>query len=367
MKKRVVHLTSAHPRKDVRIFVKECKSLQQMGYDVSIVVADGLGDEVKEEIKFYDVGKLQGRFKRFTKTTNNVFNKAKELNADVYHLHDPELMPIGIKLKKLHKKVIFDAHEDLPKQLLSKPYLNKFVLKIISKLVAKYEKYATKKFDYIITATPFIREKFLKINKNTIDVNNFPIIKELNSTTLWKDKKDEVCYIGGISTIRGIREVVEAFNNESSARLNLAGSYGEDNLKDCLVQKKGWSSVNEYGFVNRNEVHSILSKSKAGLVTLYPTINYQDALPVKMFEYMLAGIPVISSNIPLWKKIIENHNCGILVDPLKPKEIREAIMYIIDNPKEAEIMGKNGKQAVLEKYNWNIEKEKLMSVYKEIL
>lgn len=368
MKKRIVHLTSVHARNDVRIFVKQCKSLQQAGYDVSIVVADGLGDEVKEGIKFYDVGKLQGRFKRFTKTTNNVFNKAKELNADVYHLHDPELMPIGIKLKKLHKKVIFDAHEDLPKQLLSKPYLNKFLLKIVSKLVSKYEKYATKKVDYIIAASPFIRDKFLKINKNTIDINNYVVIGELEKDVKWTEKEDKVCYVGGISEIRGIKELVKAMNLvDKSVKINLLGRFDSTNLESTVKGYDGWKNVKEYGFLKREEVANVMSKSKAGIVTFLPLPNHIDAQPNKMFEYMSASLPIIISNFPYWKEIVDDYNCGILVNPLNPKEISEAIMYIINNPEEAERMGKNGKQAVLEKYNWNIEKEKLISVYKEIM
>ncbi|WP_281980544.1 glycosyltransferase family 4 protein [Tenacibaculum mesophilum] len=367
MKKRVVHLTSAHARNDIRIFVKQCKSLQQAGYDVSIVVADGLGDEVKEEIKFYDVGKLQGRFKRFTKTTKNVFKKARELNADVYHLHDPELMPIGIKLKKLHKKVIFDAHEDLPKQLLSKPYLNKYLLKIISKLIAKYERFATKKFDYVITAGPFIRDKFLKVNKNTIDINNYVLLGELEKNVKWTEKEDKVCYVGGISEIRGIKELIKAMELvHNPVKINILGRFNSANLERIVKGYDGWENVIEHGFLKRDEVANIMSKSKAGIVTFLPLPNHIDAQPNKMFEYMSASLPIIISNFPYWKEIIDNYNCGILVNPLNPKEISEAIMYIINNPEEAERMGRNGKQAVLEKYNWNIEKEKLISVYKEI-
>ncbi|WP_180074655.1 glycosyltransferase family 4 protein [Acinetobacter sp. YH12116] len=366
---KIAHLTSVHPRNDIRIYHKELISLNR-NYKCSLIVADGLGSYVDDnKINIIDVGKPNSRLDRMKNSPQRILQAALKLDADLYHLHDPELLQIALNLKKAGRKVIFDAHEDLPKQVLSKPYLNKFNAYIISFIVKYYEKFICSKLDAIVTATPVIRDKFSKISKKAIDINNYPLLGELTPLDKdWSKIQNEIAYVGGITKIRGIEQVVDALSLlKTSTRLNLVGTCNEKSTTEIFIKKIGWHAVNELGQLNREQVREVLQKSIAGLVTFLPVPNHIDAQPNKMFEYMSAGIPVIGSNYPLWKSIIEDNNCGICVDPENPKQIANAIDILVNDKTLAAQMGQNGIKAVNEKYNWSIEEAKLFQLYEELL
>lgn len=360
----IIHLTSAHSRYDIRIFLKQCKSLAADGYEVSLVVADGGGDEVRDGVAILDVGKSNGRLGRMIGASRRVLMRALAVDADIYHLHDPELLPAGLVLRMRGKRVIFDAHEDLPKQILSKPYLKPIVRRPISIAVSVFERFACRCFSAVIGATPSIRDKFEGMGIPAVDVYNFPLPGELEAEVPWGEKKREVCYVGGVAAIRGISQIVEAVGlARSEVRLNLAGKFSEANVKAEVEKMPGWARVNELGFLSRPEVRSVLGRSMAGLVTFLPEPNHIEAQPNKMFEYMSAGLPVIASNFPLWREVVEGNDCGVCVDPLAPQEIANAIDHLVENPETARRMGENGRRAVQERYNWNIEKQKLLALY----
>lgn len=366
---KVLHLTSAHPRYDTRIFLKECVSLARAGFETHLIVADGLGDERRSDVFIHDVGASRGRMDRMRNAPSRVLQKALELCGDLFHFHDPELIPVGIKLKKMGKCVIFDVHEDVPKQLRDKPYLNGPAKWALSRAFALYERMVSKKFDYVVCATPSIREKFLKLGARAVDVNNFPILGELSISTAPSRKTQAyVCYVGGMSRVRGIIEIVAAMGEaRNDIRLQLVGNFGEPGLKEEIQQEVGWGQVELRGYLSRRDVAELLSGSLAGLVTFLPAPNHMEAQPNKMFEYMSAGIPVIASDFPLWREIVLGNHCGLCVDPSNPKSIAEAIDYLVDSPEESKLMGRNGQKAVETKYNWTIEEKKLLNVYKEVI
>lgn len=367
MKQKICHISTIHQRYDVRIFLKQLRSLSEE-YEVSLIVADGKGDENVDGIRIYDIGlRNKSRLKRATEDRDKAFKKALELDCALYQVHDPELIPLAVNLKRNGKIIIFDAHEDLPKQLKSKPYLHPFFGRLFSAAFSLYEKMYAWRFDAILTATPSIQEKFLKLNPNSFNINNYPVISEFRQEPQWDKKQDEICYVGGISAIRGIQYVIKALPATAEVRLNLAGEFSNTELKNELQKEAGWKQVKEHGFVSRASLKEIFSRSKAGLVTFLPLPNHLDAQPNKMFEYMSAGIPVIASDFPLWREVVDSNNCGICVNPESPAEIAAAIGFIISNPEKAEEFGMNGLKAVRNKYNWQVESDKLLGVYQQVL
>lgn len=128
----------------------------------------------------------------------------------------------------------------------------------------------------------------------------------------------------------------------------------------------GWARVDELGFLTRAEIRMIFGRSMAGLVTLHPTPACLGSFPVKKFEYMAAGLPVIASNFPLWREI-EGNECGVCVDPFDPVAIAAAIDRLVDDSDLARRMGENGRRAVHERYNWGVEEKKLLALYGKLL
>lgn len=362
--KKNCHITTVHPSFDTRIFSKECKTLAKSGYCVYLIVSH-LKDEETDGVKIIALPEVKSRIMRMIKKTKLAFKKAREINAHIYHIHDPELIPIGLLLKIIGKKVIYDVHEDVPRQILSKSYIPKILRPIISKVFEIFENFAAKRFDYLIAVTPFIRDRFLKLGCRAVDVQNMPLLSEFtNIEHHWNNKEKAVCYVGGINKIRGIYEMLEAIKMLPECKLYLAGPIEDDKVREAIEKTPNAIYL---GYLNRDEMKKMFGKVIVGLVLFHPEENHINAQPNKLFEYMSAGIPVIASNFPLWKEIIEKNNCGICVNPLDPKEIADAIKYLLEHPQEAKKMGENGRKAVLEKYNWDKESEKLLYVYEKIL
>lgn len=361
---KIAHLTSVHGRRDTRIFLKECRSLARHGYDVSLVVADGNGDETVENIKVVDVGRSSSRLNRMFSTTRRVLARAVSLNADIYHFHDPELLFVGLILKIRGKYVIYDAHEDLKKDILSKYYLPKWGRSVVAAISGIVELTIARRLSGVVAATPSIREKFARSTVVCININNYPILGELSESAVM-ERKPEVCFVGGMTDIRGVYELTEACRFlKTGARLNLVGEFAEDDLEVRVRASEGWSRVNFLGFLSREGVREVMGHSVAGIVTFLPEPSHLEAQPNKMFEYMSAGLPVIASDFPLWREIIAGHDCGVLVDPSEPAAIAAAIDHFVSNPRDVARKGQNGKNAVRTRFNWGAEETKLLAFYR---
>lgn len=363
----VCHVTSVHPPFDVRIFYKEARSLAKNGFDTYLVVS-GAENQIVDGVKIVGVNVFQaGRLYRMFKHSKLVIDKALEIKADVYHVHDPELLPYVSELKATSAKVIYDSHEDVPTQTLSKSYVPYIFRWPLSLWVRFYENHQVKKIDAIVAATETIRNRFKEVHKNIVAVNNYPFIEELKLNTTNLVKERAVCYVGSVARMRGAVELVKAIELAKDAKLFLAGSSNETGLYEELKSMPGWDKVIDVGYIPRGKVAEVMSKSVAGLVTLYPEINYLSSIPIKMFEYLSAGIPIICSDFPHWREMLGQYNCARFVNPLDPYDIADSIDWYLDNPEKAKEMGLRGQKLVEDVFNWKSEEAKLIDLYNKLI
>lgn len=376
MLNKVCIVTTVHQPFDTRIFHKEAKTLVEAGYNVTLI-AQHKKEEIVDGIKIIPLPKPKNRLQRIILLGWKAYKLALEQGADVYHFHDPEFLPWAKKLKnKTDAKVIYDVHEDYPADILSKSWIPLIFRFILSKTFDKYEKKIANSFDFIIAAWPKIAEN-LKKNKITKIgiINNYPILKyfyleknQNKSNANMKEHLIRLIYVGGLTRIRGIKEIVQSLEyvNYDNIKLVLIGNFQEKTLEKELIFLPEWQKVECRGWLTQREAYKEMQSATVGLLCLLPVPNHMHSVPNKLFEYMAAGIPVIASALDFLKEIINKNNCGICVDPRKPQEIAKAAEYLIEHRDEAGEMGKNGKKAVQEKYNWENESIKLLEIYQQL-
>lgn len=366
---KVCILTSVHSAFDIRIFHKEAITLKKSGYDVTII-AQHDKHEISDGIKIIPLRKAKNRLDRMTKNAWLIYRKALKIDADIYHFHDSELIPIGILLSYLGKQVIYDIHEDVPKDIKDKNWIPLPIRGVLSRTISMIEFMAAKNLSGLISATPAIARRFPPIK--TVVIQNLPILQGFKSNLVcpYNQRPASIVYIGNIAEVRGPKEMIKAIEylpGSLKAKLTLAGAFSPKSLEVEIRQLPGWSRVEFLGWLDRVSVRELLENSRIGIVLFHPVPNHIESQPNKIFEYMQAGIPVIASNFSLWRQIIGGHRCGLLVDPFDIKAISGAIKWLLEHPKDAELMGKRGRDAVEKKYNWKAEGKKLVGFYEYLI
>lgn len=361
--KKVCHITSSHQPRDQRIFLKQCVSLANKGYDVTLINRFESFEE--QGVKVVGLGygarafgSEKSKFKLAKKALNIVndcYKKAIEIDADIYQIHDPELLLIVKKLKKKGKIVIFDAHED---------YIDRSKF---PKLYKAYLKFHSRYLEKIITVTPHLVPKYDEFCKGTIILTNYPCIEIISALDDFENK-NVICFAGGVSPQWSHVEITKAIQT-LDLRYEICGAASDEylkNIKACDETNK----VNYRGIISASQVVELLQVSRIGmaLVKYNKNINwnYGTLGNTKLFEYMRAGLPVICTDLILWNEIIEKYDCGICVPPDNEERLIDAIKYLLENPEIAKQMGENGRRAIKEEFNWGKEVEKLYELYESL-
>lgn len=367
---KICFITTAHSAFDTRIFHKEARTLAAAGYEVVLIAPNGK-NEMAAGIKIMALPKPKNRFHRMFFLCRLACRLAVRQNADVYHFHDPELLfwMLGVKAKT-KAKVVYDAHENVSQDVVSRKWIPQILRKPVSTAFGFFEKTASKKIDFVICANDAIKKTFQnKGVKNSETVVNFPIMANfLEKSHGRKGGPARLIYVGSLSEEYGIRQITKAAKMlKDRARLTLVGGF-DDLLLEKEIKGNNDCGIEFTGRIRHKEVFSYLRDADVGLICFGSSVSYLETGfgSNKLFEYMGAGLPVIASDYPVLKKIIEGCGCGICVDSSDPGRIAQAAEYLISHKDESRKMGENGRQAVIQKYNWERESRVLLDAYKKI-
>lgn len=365
---RVLHATTVHSANDIRIYHKECMSLAAHGLCVTLLARPN-EQSLAGGIKHVPLRNYRTRFSRIILGNWDVLVFCLKNRFDVYHFHDPELVFSAFIIRLFGKSVIFDMHEDLSAQVLTKywvPARARFLFCALGRAIEQMINIVSSR---IVAATPAIAKKY---NSHKVRViQNYPILNELSLDDVedsGRTAEKTVIYIGGISKARGAVQMLDAINLLSGeVTLVLAGKFESQELRTQCERHPAWMHVDFRGWISREEMALLLARAVAGLVLFQPAANHVNSQPNKLFEYMSAGLPVVGSSFPLWREVLVGNQCGIVVDPERPEDIAQAISQLMRDKHNARRMGMSGRLAVHEKYNWDIEAKNLVNVYEEFL
>jgi len=373
---KVCMLSSVHPCFDVRIFQKEARSLAEAGYQVTLVAIADFREKVVDQVRV--LGLPQHKTRAFRPLNwYRILRIAVRDKAELYHLHDPELLLVGSIIRVLTRRpIIYDVHENYPQDILTKEWIPRALRRPISWIFEVFEDAMVKFVDGVVVVNQHLAERF-DGKSRVVRVSNYSRIEQFMSERpeLGQGKerlKPHFVYMGRISDDRGIYECIKALDrlNDENVEFICAGRIGHVSNQELrpLLDGSQSSALFQYlGLLPYADIPLLLRGALAGLLCFQATPNNLLGTPNKLFEYMSAGIPVIASDFPLIRQVVLEADCGLLVQPDDVEEIAKAMTHVLHNPEDARRMGRNGLHAARERYNWQIEEKKLLSLYQDLL
>lgn len=372
---KICMLTTVHPPFDSRIFHKESKSLAKAGHKVTIVApADSKSKKAVDGINIVTV-KLPGSKALHPITMLRVFIEGLKQDCDLYHCHEPGSLFLCSILKLIkRKKLVYDAHEHYPSLIAEDKIFPGFSKKIIHGVVDVSEQIMGKYADCIITVNISLEDRFKNLNKTTI-VYNVPSLKIFEASNPVKNPKT-IIHTGTVGKKRGLDKLLVAIKETKvtipKIKLLILGKILDteefkDWINSYIEKQQLQNNVEIINWVPHEEVVKYTENSEVGMILFQPTYyNNIIGLPNKLFEYMACKTAVIASDFPEIRKVIKEYNCGLLVDPENPDEIKNAIIQLLENPDKTKEMGLNGRLGVEEKYNWENMEKRLFKLYEEL-
>ncbi|KZN98026.1 MULTISPECIES: glycosyltransferase family 4 protein [Aeribacillus] len=366
---KVCVLTTVHHAYDGRIYHKQCKTLQKAGYEVTLIAPKPEKIIEHDNIQLIPIDKPKKEWKRFLHTFS-IIKKAIKTNADVYHFHDPELLPVGVLLRLITRKiVIFDVHEHYPNAIMSKKYLKKWVKIPVRIAYEIIEKISLQFISGVIYTTDEVGERYKKYKSCKIE--NYPLLEMFEQLSINQKDPKLILYLGGITPIRGIRELIEAFkivSEKMDAKLLFVGGFEaesfEKEIKDKIRQYGLESQIQFAGKVSYEQIQTYLEKASIGIIPYLPVPNHLVCLPNKIFEYLAGGVIPIASNFPHYDRVLKKAGSGRAVDPENPKEIADAILFFLQcGQDQLNQMRERGRNEFLKSFNWKSEGNKLLDFY----
>lgn len=364
---RVVHLTTVHDPLDNRVFHRECRSLAAAGHEV-VLLAPGEATAV-EGIRVGGLPRYGNRLCRMSLGVARAFLEALATPADLYHFHDPELIPAGLLLRLLGKRVVYDIHEDNRTALREREYLPSWMRSPIAGTLGRVEEIASRCF-HLVLAERYYADRFPR-GEAVLNYVRFPALDEGRLAARPRAEHPRLIYTGNVKTYRGARHHARLLDHLPDAELFLVGRCDPALAADLRAgaDPSRLHIEGAGGHVPHERIVSYYLRESwtAGLALFPPGPHTRRKELTKIFEYMAYGIPVLCSDFPNLRRIVEGAECGICVDPDREEEAARAARYLWENPEEARRMGERGREAARNAYNWDTQAEKLLRLYDAII
>jgi len=376
---RIVHISTVRSLSDVRLFHLECCSLVKAGYSVSLIIHDDSGKLDIEGVSIKSIGKphplsLKLRLRYRLRAILRAARSAMSVPAKIYHLHDPELIPVGHWLRLFTgAKIVYDCREDYINYIKIRPGLRKKERLILVTIMKVLEWSAAKFFDAIVTADQGTAANYQKLRAPMITtLYNFPRLDRFPKIKCVDDNNGKIydlVYFGSISSY--YLNVAFGIASEIKKRGRKAtwlyfGNIEELDWARSEIGKRGLEDFFTFeGYIQHDQVAAKLRTCKIGIVHLPDLPKFRNNISQKLFEFMAMGMPVVLSDLPGNRQFVKK-SYAILVPPDDYKTYADAIIYLLDNHLQRKQMGFAGRQHIEREYNWEKEFPKLQSLYSNL-